>query len=212
MKTRLVLLAAAWATVAVLVMGSAQAQSPTSPSGQFVLVGVVVLEGGRGLAFLQEPNVTSNKVTTVGLGDSVGPYRVTKILTHLVELTGPGGVVSIPLAGLPGAVNVASSAGTAVRPAVEMGPHPSLSNPNVISTPRGDPRRNYPTATLVFDPAVPPSPGFGPYAFGGVQSQASQQQAQPRAAATSVGANTAVAGSQGNPSKHFPIMSMFNGM
>ena len=103
MRRRLILIAATWAAVVGLVVGGAHAQSPTPSGGQFVLVGVVLLEGGRGLAWVQEPAFTGNKVVTVRLGDSVGPYRVTKILTHLVELTGPAGSVSIPLAGVPGA-------------------------------------------------------------------------------------------------------------
>jgi hypothetical protein len=153
-RRRLILIAATWAAMVGLVAGSAHAQSPTPPGGQFVLVGVVVLEGGRGLAFVQEPNFTNNKVVTVRLGDSVGPYRVTKILTHQVELTGPGGTVSLPLAGLPGEVSVASSAGTssaetAQRPAPELPPHAGLNNPNEIVIPRGDPRRNFPAAVML---------------------------------------------------------------
>ncbi len=154
MRRRLILIAATWAAVVGLVAGSAHAQSPTQPGGQFVLVGVVLLEEGRGLAWLQEPNLTNNKVVTVRLGDSVGPYRVTKILTHQVELTGPGGTISIPLAGLPGAVSVASSAapsssGTMQRPAGELPPHPGLNNPNEIVIPRGDPRRNFPASKML---------------------------------------------------------------
>jgi hypothetical protein len=178
-RRRLILIAATWAAVVGLVAGSAHAQSPTPPGGQFVLVGVVLLEEGRGLAFIQEPNFTKNKVVTVRLGDSVGPYRVTKILTHQVELTGPGGTVSLPLAGLPGAVSVASSAGasspgTVQQPAGEMPPHPALNNPNAIVSPRGDPRRDFPASRFLV--------GAGAV-VGGAASQAPQPQvAAPRAA------------------------------
>jgi hypothetical protein len=173
-RRRLILIAATWAAVVGLVAGSAHAQSPTPAGGQFVLVGVVLLEGGGGLAWVQEPNFTSNKVVTVRLGDSVGPYRVTKILTHQVELAGPGGTISVPLAGSPGAVSVASSAGTVQRPAGEMPPHAGLSNPNEIVIPRGDPRRNFPASDFLV--------GAGAV-VGGVASQAWQPQAsQPRAA------------------------------
>ena len=180
MRRRLILIAATWAAVAGLVVGSAHAQSPTPQDGQFVLVGVVLLEGGRGLAFVQEPNFTNNKVVTVRLGDSVGPYRVTKILSHQVELTGPGGTVSLPLAGSPGEVSVASSAGMSSpgavqQPAGEMPPHPGLSNPNEIVVPRGDPRRNFPASQILVG---------GGAVVGGVASQAWQPQeaSQPRAA------------------------------
>jgi len=121
---------------------------------------------------MQEPNFTNNKVVTVRLGDSVGPYRVTKILTHQVELVGPGGTISVPLAGLPGAVSVASStgpssAGTVQSQAGELPPHRGLKNPNEIVIPRGDPRRNFPaSAVLVGAGAV----------VGGVASQAPQPQ------------------------------------
>jgi hypothetical protein len=167
-RRRLILIAATWAAVVGLVAGSAHAQSPTPPGGQFVLIGVVLLEGGRGLAFVQEPNFTNNKVVTVRLGDSVGPYRVTKILTHQVELTGPGGTISVPLAGLPGAVGVASSAGTMQRPAGELPPHAGLKNPMEIVVPRGDPRRNFPASEILV--------GAGAV-VGGVASEAGQPQA-----------------------------------
>jgi hypothetical protein len=212
-------MAATWAAVVGLVAGSAHAQSPTPAGGHFVLVGVVLLEGGHGLAFVQEPNFTHDKVVTVRLGDSVGPYRVTKILTHKVELTGPGGTVSVPLAGLPGAVSVASSAGTAQRPAGKMPPQPALSNPNVVVIPPGDPRRNWP-ATMFLT-------GAGAPLVGGVASQASQPPpAQPRAAsaqnkpdpaamqaqAPAPGApNTVVAIPIGDSRRNFPVSLMFNG-
>jgi hypothetical protein len=167
-RRRLILIAATWATVIGLVAGSAHAQSPTPPSGQFVLIGVVMLEGERGLAFVQEPNFTNNKVVTVRLGDSVGPYRVTKILTHQVELAGPGGTISVPLAGLPGAVGVASSAGTMERPVGELPPHNGLKNPNEIVIPRGDPRRNFPASSILVGAGAVVAP---------VGSQASQSQA-----------------------------------
>ena len=172
MRRRLILIAATWAAVVGLVAGSAHAQAPTAPGGQFVLVGVVLLEGGSGLAWVQEPNFTNNKVVTVRLGDSVGPYRVTKILTHQVELTGPGGTVSVPLAGLPGAVSVASIAGTAQRPAGEMPPPPALSNPNLIVLSRSDPRRDFPASRLM--------EGSGAVVYGREASQ--PPAAQPRAA------------------------------
>jgi hypothetical protein len=227
-RRRLILIAATWAAVVGLVAGSAHAQSPTPPGGQFVLVGVVLLEGGRGLAFVQEPNFTNNKVVTVRLGDSVGPYRVTKILTHQVELTGPGGTVSIPLAGLPGAVSVASSAGTSSpgtvqRPAGEMSPHPALSNPNAKVIPRGDPRRDFPAFRLLG--------GAGAPLVGGVASQAGQPQATQLRAASPVRDVAVPAAMQtpppelppspalnnpnakviprGDPRRNFPVSKMF---
>ena len=214
MRRRLILIAATWAAVVGLVAGSAHAQSPTPPGGQFVLVGVVLLEGGRGLAMVQEPNFTSNKVVTVRLGDSVGPYRVTKILTHLVELTGPGGTVSVPLAGLPGAVSVASSAGTAQRPAAVMPPPSAPSDPNVTFIPRGDPRRNFPMskmfvgkgAVITESPAWQPPPA---------QPRAASEPNVPVPAAKQAPAPGSEPGvnfiPRGDPRLRFPMSKMFTG-
>ena len=204
MRRRLILIAATWAAVVGLIAGSAQAQSPTPPGGQFVLIGVVLLEGERGLAFVQEPNFTNNKVVTVHLGDSVGPYRVTKILTHQVELTGPDGTVSVPLAGLPGAVTVASSAGTVQRPAGEMPPPPALSNPNVIVIPRGDPRRNFPVSVML--PGAPPG---STAASGESKPQTSVLPAMQRPAADAPPKTIVIP--RGDPRRNFPVSVMLPG-
>ena len=204
MRRRLILIAATWAAVVGLIAGSAQAQSPTPPGGQFVLIGVVLLEGERGLAWVQEPNFTNNKVVTVHLGDNVGPYRVTKILTHQVELTGPDGTVSVPLAGLPGAVSVASSAGTVQRPAGEMPPPPALSNPNAIVIPRGDPRRNFPVSLML--PGAPPG------------RTAESGESKPRTSVSAAMQTPAVdappkviAIPRGDPRRNFPVSVMLPG-
>lgn len=220
MRTRVILIAATCAAVVGLVAGSAHAQAPTPPGGQFVLVGVVLLEGGRGLAWVQEPNFTNNKVVTVRLGDSVGPYRVTKILTHQVELTGPGGPVSVPLAGLPGAVSVASSAGmsssgTVQQPAGEMPSHLALGHSPAILIPRGDPRRDFPASQFFV--------GAGAV-ITGAASQAWQPQAQPQAAppwlapaqnvpvpAAMQAPTPAILIPRGDPRRDFPTSKMFIG-
>ena len=59
MRKRLILIAATWAAVGGLIAGNAHGQAPTPPGGQFRLIGVVLLEGGRGLAFVQDPNFTA---------------------------------------------------------------------------------------------------------------------------------------------------------
>jgi hypothetical protein len=209
-KTRVLVIAGMWAAVVGLVAGSAQAQSPTQPGGQFVLVGVVLLEGGRGLAWVQEPNFTNNKVVTVRLGDSVGPYRVTKILTHQVELTGPAGSVSIPLAGVPGAVSVASSAGPVRRPAREVPPGPALSDPDAIVIPRGDPSRNFPASKLLV--------GAGAVVTGEGSQARKPQASQPRAAAAPElpplpAPNSAgvIIIPRGDPNRNFPASKLLVG-
>lgn len=216
MRRRLILIAATWAAVVGLVAGNAHAQSPTPPGGQFVLVGVVLLEEGRGLAWIQEPNFTGNKVVTVRLGDSVGPYRVTKILTHQVELTGPGGTVSVPLAGLPGAVSVASSAGAAQQPAGEMSPPRAPRDLNTVTIlPPGDPRRDFPMSRMFVGAGAVitgPSEPWQPHQLERVQGSA---QDVPVPAATQAPAPGARSKPTmllpGDPRRDFPTARMFIG-
>ena len=163
-----IFIAATWAVVG-MVAGAAFAQT----GEQFVLSGLVYVEGGRGLAWLQEPTFTNDKVVIVRVGDSIGPYRLTKILVDQVELEGPGGKLSVPLAGTGGAVSVASihatqpqqPQGEVVMPAH---PHPAYNDPQAIVLERGDPRRNFPASSLLIGagatltgktgPTVAPSP------------------------------------------------------
>jgi hypothetical protein len=200
-RTRLILIAATWAAVVGLVVGSANAQAPTQPGGQFSLIGVVMLEGGRDLAFIQEPSLTDNKVVTVRLGDNVGPYRVTKILTHQVELTGPGGTVVIPLAGLPGAVGVASASGAAQSSADGTQPEAAVSLPPVpppnVVIPLGDPRGEFPASKMLV--------GAGAV-LTGVASQEPQLQApQAQPASVQVASVPVATQTPGSPSPNVMI-------
>ena len=43
--------------------------------------------------------MTHNEIVSVRPGDSIGPYRLTKVLEDRVELEGPGGTLSVRLAG-----------------------------------------------------------------------------------------------------------------
>jgi hypothetical protein len=114
------------ALVVALGVTVSSARGEAKPSEQFVLSGVVVLEGGRGLAWLQEPVLTGNRIVTVRAGDAIGPYRVAKILEDHIELEGPTGKVLVPLTGPGGAAAVAS---VAPEPASPSGaaPFPPLS-------------------------------------------------------------------------------------
>ena len=87
----------------VLVAGGAFAQSPSASGAQFMLTGVVVVEGG-GRAWLQEPQLTGNQVVSLRAGDVIGPYRLTKVLEDRIEMVGPGGPFSVMLAGAQGPV------------------------------------------------------------------------------------------------------------
>lgn len=107
------LFTAMWLGVGVLV-GNAHAQAPADE--RFVLSGVVFVEGGKGVAWLQEPTFTKNQIVTVRPGDSVGPYRVTRILQHQIELAGPAGTFSVPLAGTAGTPTTGASVTAAAMP------------------------------------------------------------------------------------------------
>jgi hypothetical protein len=97
--------ATVWAAfVVVTAVGSAHAQGP-----RFTLSGVVVVEGG-GRAWLQEPQLTNNQPVSVRPGESIGPYRLTKVLEDRVELEGPGGAISVLLAGVQAPATAAAPA------------------------------------------------------------------------------------------------------
>jgi hypothetical protein len=82
---------------ALIAPGPGAAQTPPPAAERFVLSGVVSVEGGREMAWLQEPTLTRNQVVIARAGDRIGPYRLTRILADRVELDGPSGVTVIPL-------------------------------------------------------------------------------------------------------------------
>lgn len=223
MKTRLILIAATWAVVVGVAVGSAHAQAPTQPGGQFSLIGVVMLEGGRNLAFIQEPNLTNDKVVAVRLGDNVGPYRVTKILTHQVELTGSGGTVVIPLAGLPGAVVVVSGTGAAHPAAAGGQPEAALKpTPNVVIPP-GDPRGEFPASALLIGAGAAVSLPEARWSQASQAQGAGAQAPQTQSASAQVFSSSSAAAqppaapaqdvvlSRGDPRRNFPAAELLLG-
>jgi hypothetical protein len=78
-------------------VGTGLAQAPVPPPERFVLSGVIMFDDGQGVAWLQEPSLTQNRVVARRPGDSVGPWRLTKLLGNRVELEGPTGTVIVPL-------------------------------------------------------------------------------------------------------------------
>jgi hypothetical protein len=137
--------AAMWA-VCGFAAGTVYADSGPQVAEKFVLSGLIYVEGGHGLAWLQEPTFTNNKIVVVRVGDAVGPYRLTKILDDQVELEGPGGKVSVPLAGTGGAVSVVAIPGTAGLPRGDVVSGQPVKH---IVVERGDPSRNFPVADLL---------------------------------------------------------------
>jgi hypothetical protein len=138
-------IAVIWAAAMGIVAGSAHAQATATATERFVLSGVVFAGEGRGLAWLQEPTFTNNYVILVRPGDSVGPYRVTKILEDQVVLEGPGGTLAIPLAGVPGTATAAAGPGSSQGPASQA----PLNKPKPIIIPPGDPRGNFPASAIL---------------------------------------------------------------
>jgi hypothetical protein len=105
---------------------------------QFSMTGVVVVEGNSRV-WLQEPSLTQNRIVVVRVGESVGPYRVTKILEDRVELAGPGGALVVRLAGAQGAPPAPTVAAAPAVPAPE--PPPNTNEKHVVITldPKGAP-------------------------------------------------------------------------
>ncbi|HEV8437200.1 MAG TPA: hypothetical protein VGT40_03805 [Methylomirabilota bacterium] len=90
------------ALFSLFVIGVATAPVHAQATGQptaekFILSGVVVFDGGSGLAWLYEPSLTGDRVIAVRLGESIGPYRLAKIFEDRVELEGPSGKVLVPV-------------------------------------------------------------------------------------------------------------------
>ena len=145
-KRRLMLIGATWAALVGAGAGSAEAQS----AERFILTGVVFVEGGTGRAWLQEPTLTNNEIVSVRPGDSIGPYRLTKVLEDRVELEGPAGKLSVRLAGTPG------PATAAVGPASpQQAPGPRIA-PEVTQTPARLEKPQLPSGY------IPPEPPTGP--------------------------------------------------
>jgi hypothetical protein len=168
---RVLLIASMWAVVGVLA-GNGYAQSPVPTEERFVLSGVVFVEGGKGVAWLQEPTLTKNQIVTVRPGDSIGAYRVTKILEDKVELEGPGGKFSVPLAG--GSGGMTASPGPTPPAVATATQQPPIARPHEIIIPPGDPRGEFPGSMVLL--------GAGAQLTGGGPSKAKPQASEPPAA------------------------------
>ena len=77
---------------------AAVSAQPGAPGAErFVLTGMVVWSGNEGVAWLQEPDLTRNEMVALRIGQSVGPWKLTRFLDNGIELEGPAGKVLIPL-------------------------------------------------------------------------------------------------------------------
>jgi len=209
------------------ITGVVEAQSANPSAEKFVLTGVVYVDGGRGLAWLQEPTFTNNQIITLRVGDRVGPYQLTKILEDQVELEGPRGKVAVPLAGAGGASTVAAISSVPANtesPSHELPPHPALNNPEAIVVPRGDPRRNFPAADLLIGagaqeggPGVRQAPGQfvaapPPAVIDRGIVPAAKQTPPPELPPPSAAQNpNAIVVPRGDPSRNFPAATLLIG-
>jgi hypothetical protein len=162
LMTRFAMAVGALVALLAPLCASAQSPAPGHPARaveeQFVVVGLMLVDGAPGLAWLVEPRLTQNRAVAVRQGERVGPYQVTNILDDRVELTGPAGTVWVPVLTTGGPV-VASAgpvgptpdsgatplgAGGRARPAPETRA-PASSSPAAATpaeAPRGTARRN----------------------------------------------------------------------
>jgi hypothetical protein len=93
-----------------VVAGNAYGEAHAAAAEKFLLSGVLVLDGERGVAWLSEPTLTQNLVRVVRTGESIGAYQLTKVFENRVELQGPEGPVMVPLNGGPGTPTATASA------------------------------------------------------------------------------------------------------
>jgi len=134
-----ILTVVAWA---VFVVAAASGAADAQVEPRFTLTGVVVVEGG-GRAWLQEPQFTQNQPVAMRPGETIGPYRLTKIFEDRVELVGPAGTISVLLAGVSGPAAVA-----AVPPRPTAPPPPSEpATHEVVVLPPGPPLAPLPPGT-----------------------------------------------------------------
>ena len=130
---------------AVFVIAAAVSVANAQTEPRFTLSGVVVVEGG-GRAWLQEPQLTQNQPVALRPGESIGPYRLTKISEDRVELVGPAGPISVLLAGVAGpAVPAPVVARPSPPPAPE--PAPTTGPDRVVIIPPGPPLAPLPPGT-----------------------------------------------------------------
>jgi hypothetical protein len=140
---RRILAIAAWA---VLVVATATGGAHAQLGGpQFTLTGVVVVEGG-GRAWLQEPQLTQNQTVALRPGETIGPYRLTKIFEDRVELVGPGGTFAVPLAGIAAPAPVAAAPPPRPSPPPAE-PAPTTGPDRVVILPPGPPLAPLPPGT-----------------------------------------------------------------
>src|SRR5215470_1581314 len=112
--------------------GAPRAAEPTMPGTGLVLQGVVV-EGGRGRAFLEE--AATKRVAAFSVGDSVPGGVIENISDDRVVIAGPGGLKEVLLRDPSKPRPVLAAAVTTPAAAPTTAPGPSLTPERVVTPP-----------------------------------------------------------------------------
>jgi hypothetical protein len=148
---RLVMTGALLFAATLATTGTSYAQGSARPVlEKFIVTGVIIVDGGVGTVFLQEPNLTNNRVVAVRTGGRVGPYEVTGIFADRVELRGPEGTVLVPLQNgqsAPSGAVATAAIGPSPSGQTRAGGNPFAGNPTVHYIPVDDPHRSDPFPT-----------------------------------------------------------------
>lgn len=86
----------------LLIGGTSSVTAQTvTPTPQFSLTGVVILERGLEMAMLVEPTLTQGNPLMVKKGDSIGPYRLVSVQPDRVVLQSGAQEITVALGGTP---------------------------------------------------------------------------------------------------------------
>ena len=174
-------------------------QGNTQPGAeQFVLSGVLVLDGEKGIAWLLEPKLTQNVIVAVRAGESVGPYKLTRVLTDRVELEGPTGKLLVPL--------YTAGSGTAQTAVAASPPSPSLPVPERGAASAPVPSSQFPTT---FEPPANLHQAQALQHLEGMRQAA--ETAQAKTAGSTPGHPGSIVYTKGDPRLTGAFHSMFGG-
>src|SRR5262249_29392648 len=131
----------ALATMAFTLFGAIPvfAEGGDAAANAFILSGLVVYDDGDGRAWIQEKTLTQNQVVVLKRGQSVGPWKLTRIMPGRVELDGPGGTISVLLSDGSGGGTRSAAVGAPASSAPATTPPPVAATPQVQPAPSGSP-------------------------------------------------------------------------
>ena len=128
------------------------APPPPPPPPKFQLEGIVEVEGEKGMAVLQEPQLTQGKSRIVTLGESIGPYTLVQIEPDRVRLESEGRTVTVLLNDPTKTPKLGAAAPL---------PAPQLATPQAPGSPEGQLRQRLRAPGLQAPPAQQAEVGAG---------------------------------------------------